>query len=173
MVGALTSGPITVESLNYDLTRRRSWTAELAEELDDVIVLLGEFDDEVSHPDLGVIRKGTTSKEFFFFDRWYNIFKFREPDGEFRNYYCNIAMPPTFDEDTLRYVDLDLDVLVDREGIVTVLDRDEFETNIEVFGYTSEIIRKVEDAIVELLRVIEQRDWPFERLGNLSLAGSE
>lgn len=157
---------ITVEALKFDRRVRKSWKADLVEESDDAIVLIGTFDEDVPHSGLGLVKKGTVSKEYFFTDRWFNIFEFREPTGEFRNYYCNIAMPAEFDGRTLRYVDLDIDVVMNAAGEVEVADRDDFSINSERFGYPQDVKDRVERTIVELLGMIERREWPFTMAGS-------
>jgi len=155
---------VKVEALNFDLSLRKSWPARLLESRDDRIVLLGEFDRDINHPELGIIRRGTRSREFFFTDRWYNIFEFTESSGELRNFYCNLAMPPTFEDSILRYVDLDIDVLVAPDGTVKVLDLDEFYENAERFSYSEEVKHRTEAALRELLELIERRGELFQVL---------
>jgi len=155
---------VTVEALNFDLSLRKSWPARLVESRDDRIVLLGEFDRDIDHPELGLIRRGTRSREFFFADRWYNIFEFIESSGEPRNFYCNIAMPPTFEDSILRYVDLDIDVSVPPDGTVNVLDLDEFYHNAERFSYSEDVKQHADAALRELLELIERRGELFQVL---------
>lgn len=151
---------ITVNSRKYDGTIRRTWQCQILETHDSLLRLVGEFDGEIQHPDLGQIKKGTVSYEYYWLDRWYNIFQFREPTGELRNYYCNINMLPTFEKDTLDYVDLDIDVLVRPDLSYVVLDRDEFERSAKVFGYPAWLRARVEKALVDLIELIEARQVP-------------
>src|SRR5207253_684501 len=94
----------------------RSWQAGLVKEGPDLLIAVGVFGQTVEHDDLGTIHKGTVSFEYFWSNRWYNIFRFLEPDGQFRNFYCNIAMPPSVHGDVLEFVDLDIDVVVWADG---------------------------------------------------------
>lgn len=123
---------------------------------------MGVFDRDVEHSELGSICSGTISYEFYWLDRWYNVFRFHEPDGAFRNYYCNINLPPKFDGETLEYVDLDIDVLVWPDQRVEILDRDEFAENLATYGYPIDVITNVDAAVAELLAMIENREFPFE-----------
>lgn len=153
---------IKVNSRKYDHSIRKSWTCELLEESDSLLVLSGIFDVDVSHPDLGEIRRGTISREYYWFDRWYNIFRFDEPDGfALRNYYCNYAMPPVFAGGVLDYVDLDIDMIVWPDLRYEVLDRDDFEENAAKYGYTNEIRTRAEQTIEKLKLMIENREFPF------------
>ena len=151
---------ITVNSRTYDGTIKRSWKAELLEQRDSLLTLAGEFEMAVEHPDLGYIRKGTISYEYYWLDRWYNIFRFHEPSGELKNYYFNINMPPKFEGEVLDYIDLDIDVLVKPDWRCLVLDRDDFERNAALFGYSEDINVKVEQTLDELLKSIGERSVP-------------
>lgn len=152
---------IVVRSLNFDRSLRRSWVCELIGRESSMLTLVGNFDREVVHPELGVIERGTRSTEYFWFDRWYNVFRFDEPDGQFRNYYCNINLPPTFENDVLEYVDLDIDVVVWPGGGCDVLDRDEFRQNAQAFNYSEDTIEMVEKTLEDLLSRIGAGEFPF------------
>ena len=157
----MSSQLITVNSRKYDLKIRRTWQCELVERNEALIVLVGAFDRYVEHPGLGSIRRGTISQEYFWLDRWYNIFRFHEPDGTLRNYYCNVAMPPTFENGILDYVDLDIDILVWPDGRYEVVDRDDFESNALKYGYPREILQRSEKSENDILGMIERREFPF------------
>lgn len=152
---------IVVRSLNFDRSLRRSWKCELVGRTDEMLTLVGTFDREVIHPDLGVIQLGTRSTEYFWFDRWYNVFRFDEPNGELRNFYCNINLPPTLENGVLEYVDLDIDVVLWPDGSHEVLDRNEFEQNTEAFDYPIETIAKVETTLRHLISAIKAGGFPF------------
>jgi protein associated with RNAse G/E len=153
---------IKVNSRKYDDSIRKSWSCELVERTGDLLVLRGIFDIDVSHPGLGEIRRGTISHEYYWFDHWYNIFRFDEPDGvALRNYYCNYAMPPILADDVLDYVDLDIDVIVWPDLSFEVLDRDDFEENAGLYKYTDEIRSRSDQTIAELLQMIQARKFPF------------
>lgn len=126
------------------------------------MVLDAEFEFEVEHNLLGQIRCGTRTVEYYWLDRWYNVFRFLEDDDRTRLWYCNINMPPTFEKAVLRYVDLDIDLLVRPDFSYQVLDVDEFEINAERFGYSSETKQQAYRAVNDLISIIETRQFPFE-----------
>ena len=157
------SDQITVNSRNFDDSIRRTWQCKLIERRDPLLIFVGVFDRDVEHADLGLIKKGTVSYEYYWLDRWYNIFRFHEPDGKFRNYYCNINMPPTFAGGILDYVDLDLDVVVWPDETYKELDRDEYEANAARHGFSKSLCSMVEAAVSELTAMIDRKEFPFER----------
>lgn len=152
---------VTVNSRKFDNSIRRSWKCRLVERLDPLLVFAGEFETDVNHADLGFIRRGTLSYEYYWLDRWYNVFRFHEPDGAFRNFYCNVNMPPEFKEGVLDYVDLDIDVLVRADFSYQVLDMEEFKANAVKFGYPAEVVLNAERALQEIIESIEKLEFPF------------
>jgi len=155
---------VTVNSRNYDLSLRRSWKCVLAERLDSLLVFTGEFETDIHHADLGFIRRGTKSYEYYWLDRWYNVFRFHEPDGAFRNFYCNINMPPEFEHGILDYIDLDIDVIVGPNFDCKVVDLEEFEMNTAKFKYPADVISNAENALTEVLGTIKRREFPFDNI---------
>jgi protein associated with RNAse G/E len=153
---------VTVISRSYDRTVRRTWKARLLRYSPPLIELVGEFDREVEHPDLGLIARGTVSHEYFWLDRWYNVFRFYEPGGTARNYYCNIAVPAIFESSVLEYVDLEIDVVVWPDGRVLVLDREDFEEAAGKFKFEPEFKSDVYSTLERLLTSINLREFPFQ-----------
>lgn len=152
---------ITVNSRKFDRSISRSWHCDLIHRDEHTLVLKGVFQNDVIHPDLGNIEKGTVSIEYFWFDRWFNAFKFLRPDGELRNFYCNIAMPPTFDGNVLDYVDLDIDIAVWPDMSYCVLDEVDFEMNCERWNYPDALREEVPRTLMYLITRIKAGEFPF------------
>ena len=150
-----------INSRKFNGKIHRSWKADLIKKQDSLLIFVGEFEKEVKHSELGVIGRGTISYEYYWLDRWYNIFKFFEPNGNLRNFYCNLNMPPEFKEGVLDYIDLDIDVLVSKNFEVKILDREEFEENSKKFGYSDDLIAKTFNTLDEILNKIKIREFPF------------
>jgi protein associated with RNAse G/E len=155
---------IVVRVYKYDGRPHRTWRARVAEQNGSLIILDAAFEEEVEHDLLGKIALGTISKEFYWLDRWYNVFRFLHDDGSTRLYYCNINKPPVFDGQSLTYIDLDIDVMVRPDCSYEVLDRDEFEANAERYGYSAEEKAKAAGALEEILGRIQSREFPFQPL---------
>lgn len=150
-----------VKSIKYDNSLSKSWKAELVKVENSLFILKGIFDRTINHPILGIIRRGTVSLEYFWLDKWYNVFKFYNSDGSFRNYYCNINMLPVVERNCLTFVDLDMDILVNRDFSYQILDLDEFEENLIKYAYPVEIIEGSYKALNEIISLITNRDFPF------------
>jgi len=152
---------ILVQTLKYDGSKHRSWSAELVRQQGALLVLDAIFDRRIEHELLGTIYKGTLSSEYYWLDRWYNVFRFQDSAGNLRNYYCNINQPPSFDGHILSYVDLDIDVLVNPDLSYQVLDLEEFERNALHYGYPRQLQEQARAALNELIGLIKAKAFPF------------
>jgi len=78
--------------------------------------------------DLGfvVLEPGDRWTEYFYVDRWYNIFEIRTSDGRLKGWYCNVTRPACITDDDVTAEDLALDLWVAPDGQMQVLDEDEF-----------------------------------------------
>jgi protein associated with RNAse G/E len=75
-----------------------------------------------------VFKTGDRFVEYYFTDRWYNIFAIHDRDTEkIKGWYCNIGKPAVIEDGTVSYIDLALDLWISIDGRQTVLDEDEFE----------------------------------------------
>lgn len=155
------SEQITVRGLKYDGSEYRRWKARLARREGSLILLDAEFETDVEHAALGTIPRGTRTVEYYWLDRWYNVFQFLQSDGRTRLWYCNVSTPATLDDGVLNYVDLDIDLLVQPDLSYEVLDMDDFELNAGRFGYSEETHRQAHGAVNELVILIETRRFPF------------
>ena len=142
---------IVVRVYKYDGRDHRTWRARVDKQVGPLIVLDAVFAEEVEHDLLGRIASGTISKEFYWLERWYNVFRFSD------RYYCNVTEPPSFDGSLLTYVDLDIDVLVEQDFSYRILDLEDFET----YPYPAEVKQKARQAVAELISLVAARSFPF------------
>jgi len=66
--------------------------------------------------------------EYYYTDRWFNVFRIHSSAGQLKGWYCNVTRPAQIDGDTISSEDLELDLFVapDRSTCLR-LDLDEFE----------------------------------------------
>jgi protein associated with RNAse G/E len=145
----------------YDGVEHRRWPAKIAKREGPLLVLDAIFDEEIEHDLLGTISSGTISTEYYWLDRWYNVFRFSDPAGTLKNFYCNVNQPPAFDGRLLSYVDLDIDVLVAPDLTYKILDVEDFEENAATYHYPKEVQLNAHLAVAELVELIEARSFPF------------
>ena len=156
------SDAIIVSVHKYDGTEHRRWPARIAKTVGPLLILDAVFDEEIQHDLLGTIASGTISTEYYWLDRWYNVFRFSDPDQRLKNFYCNINVPPRFDGRVLSYIDLDIDVLVEPDLTYKILDEDDFVQNAKRYPYPDEVQANARRALAELTRLIESGSFPFD-----------
>jgi uncharacterized protein len=75
-----------------------------------------------------VFRRNDRFVEWFYSDRWYNIFEIHDVDDDhLKGWYCNISRPAKIIDGEVRSDDLALDVWVKPDGQTLLLDEDEFD----------------------------------------------
>ncbi len=152
---------VVVSVLKYDGREHRRWPARIAKSDGPLLVLDAVFDEEIEHDLLGTISSGTISTEYYWLDRWYNVFRFSDSDRNLKKFYCNVNTPPRFDGHVLSYIDLDIDVVVEPDLIYKILDEDDFERNARQYPYPEEVQANARRALAELTELIESRSFPF------------
>ena len=150
---------LRVEKLRYDRSFVFAWSGAVLEHTPDHVLLAARFN--AGRRDLGyvVLEAGDLFLEWYFFERWYNVFQIYSDEGQLKGWYCNIGMPPELDGDTLRYVDLDLDVFVQPSGEHLMLDEPEF-AELKRAVLRPEESRRAEDDLAELLGLVADARLP-------------
>ena len=152
---------IVVSVRKYDGREHRRWPARIAKCDGSLLVLDAVFDEEIQHDLLGTISSGTISTEYYWLDRWYNVFRFSDAQRQLQNFYCNLNQPPVFDGRVLSYIDLDIDVLVAPDLTYRILDVEDFEENARRYGYPDDVQTSARQALTEVIELIESRAFPF------------
>ena len=119
---------ITVQKKNPAGEVTYEYQGLLLSQEQNTVVLEALFDrDDMPFMDV-VFKRGDRFVEYYYTDRWYNIFVIHDrDDGHIKGWYCNIGKPAVFEDSTVSYIDLALDLWVSTSGEQTVLDEEEFE----------------------------------------------
>lgn len=125
---------------------------------DEHSIVLEALFDRADMPFMDVVFKtGDVFIEYYYTDRWYNIFTIMDrEDGNIKGWYCNIGKPAIVEDGIISYVDLALDLWVSKTGKQTVLDEDEFET-LDIDANTR---KKALASLEELKEVLKKQQPP-------------
>lgn len=119
---------ITVYKCDYAGNITWQYPAVVADSGATWVCLTAIFDRSESDLGFVVFRQGDTFTEWFYTDRWYNIFRVEDVQtGHLKGWYCNITRPAVITADSVRADDLALDVFVQPNGNIILLDEQEFE----------------------------------------------
>jgi len=106
-----------------------------------------------------IFRQGDRFVEWFYTDRWYNIFEIHDRDGDqLKGWYCNVCRPAWLGDSEISAEDLALDLLVWPDGRQVVLDEDEFAAL--PLGETEQAAALT--ALYALRQMAARREPPFD-----------
>ncbi len=116
-----------------------------------------------NHPDKDagyvVFRRGDTFIEWYYSDRWYNVFVLYDvDDGRHKGWYCNITRPAQLGETLIAADDLALDVFVSPQREILVLDEDEFAA----LDLAPDEERAAWAAVAAIRQAVAARESPFD-----------
>ncbi len=150
---------IEVYKLDTQGTVVANYATELSELLPNGVRLSARWTRPTLKLGYTTFETGDYFSEWFFTDRWYNIFAVASPDGQRKGWYCNVAEPARLHEHSVYSCDLLLDLWVDTDFRVTVLDEDEFATDQFL---SPEARRHALRALDQLRSQVERRLPPFD-----------
>jgi len=103
---------------------------------------------------------------YFFKKRWYNIIVQLKKDGI--TYYCNIATPFIIEDNTIKYIDYDLDLRIFPNGSFKILDKQEYKYHKKKMNYSDDLDIVINNALSELITDYQNRDIMFDTNANIS-----
>ena len=84
--------------------------------------------------------------------------------------YVDVVMPPRWDGGSLTAVDLDLDVVLLRDGSIEVLDEDEFLDHQQRYGYPPQLVDRARTTTAAVVLDLKRGAEPFGAAGPARLA---
>ena len=150
---------IFVQSYKHDGSLHRTWSKALVIDIfDDCLVAVTDHTWVVEAD-----KRRWLTKEpaicFFYDDRWFNIISMVRKTGIY--YYCNLASPSLYDGEAIKNIDYDLDVKIFPDDSYMILDENEYNYHSEKMHYPKELKDKINVEMNNLLKMIENRENPF------------
>ena len=159
---AVAGSRILLRATKYDGTAH--WIQPFRVVSDDGTLLVTQYRARTPiYTSRGEFRSPYDSRVYFWRDRWYNIFRLSRPGCPLALWYCNVTTPPVFDGCQIGYVDLDLDVAVKANGLIELLDEDEFAEHQRAYDYPAHVIANAEQAARDVSELARRRGFPFDQ----------
>ena len=98
---------------------------------------------------------------YFYSQYWFNVLCMLRKDGVY--FYCNLSSPFIYDQETIKYIDYDLDVKVFPDLSYKILDEDEYRKHIDEMGYSVEVQEIINQQLAILIDMIQTRRGPFAK----------
>jgi hypothetical protein len=150
---------IIVEKRNHRGVKVHQYSGEIIDRGDAWVCLRAVFDKLESNLGFVTFRRGDVFMEWFFSDRWYNIFQVHDGDSaRIKGWYCNITRPAQIEDGYVCADDLELDIFVFPNGTVALLDEAEFSALDLPTEERMEALR----AIQTIRRDVAERTPPFD-----------
>jgi protein associated with RNAse G/E len=148
---------LTVYKLNENGERVWDYPAIELERGEHFIRIRALFNRDDIDLDFVVFARGDCFIEYFYNDRWYNVFAVHEGQSDkLKGWYCNICRPAFLGEKTIHCEDLALDLWVAPSAAPLILDEDEFAA----LAITAEERSLCRDALSELLDLAKDGALP-------------
>src|SRR5947209_16424443 len=154
---------ITVVKQNPRGEPKIQYQGEILERLASGVIIQAYWSQATKHLGYTQFEPGDRFIEYYYSNRWYNIFDIATTDGVRKGWYCNIAEPAVIFDDHIEQVDLLLDVWVDPTGNPLILDEDEFAADTTL---SDEQRTKARQGLQALLQLIAARQEMFSRLAD-------
>jgi protein associated with RNAse G/E len=153
---------INIRALKYTNIIHYEWQGELIKETTDYIMVLCKPGRKLKHhTKCKTFTINNTSLEFFSLKEGFTVAM--EIDNEkITSYYCNIAKPSVFSNNSLSFVDLDLDLVKQHNEDWRVLDIEEFENNSTKYNYPLEIKEGAIQGLEVLKNMAKRKVFPFD-----------
>lgn len=98
---------------------------------------------------------------FYFKNNWYNIVAQIKNKGI--SYYCNIASPVLIDNNTIKFIDYDLDLRIFPNNTYKILDKKEYNYHKKIMKYPEDLQNIVETKLKELIKRFNYKEFPFDK----------
>ena len=153
--------PFKVHSTKYDGSEHYRYPASIVREEPELLVLYKQPGAPINGYRGSFLAKYHTL-EFYWSKHHYNLSVIWYANWQPRMHYVNVATPARWDDGTLRYIDLDLDVVWFANGRVVLDDEDEFELHQRKYGYPQTLIDEAWASSHTVRELIARRTPPFD-----------
>lgn len=146
-------------SKKHDGNLHRRWEKNFLFHKDDYTLIGGNNQTVVTEVDGKTWCTKDPALFYFPRDKWYNVIIIFEEGRYF--YYCNISSPFTWRNNSLIYIDYDIDIVVEQDYHFKIVDEQEYEQNKMAYHYPKYIDDAVKNAKNQLTTSITMRRSPF------------
>lgn len=151
---------LEIHGYKHDGKVHRSWDEARVLDVTDDFIVCGNNCTKVIKSD----GRNWSTKEpailYFYKNRWFNVIGQLKEHGIF--YYCNMASPYVIDDNTIKYIDYDLDLRVFPDNGFKILDKSEYKYHKKKMNYPEKIDRILQFELDSLINMLKRKEGPFE-----------
>lgn len=150
---------LQIHSYKHDGTIYRSWDEAIVLDVNDEYMVVGNNKTLVTEFDGRTWKTKEPAIIYFYKNNWYNVICQLKTSGIY--YYCNIATPYIIDDNTIKYIDYDLDLRVFPDGTYKILDKTEYQYHKKKMNYSKEVDRVVKGELDNLIAMYGRKEDLF------------
>ncbi|MCI8568303.1 MAG: DUF402 domain-containing protein [Bacilli bacterium] len=150
-----------IHCYKHDSKIHRTWDEAVLLDIKDDYLVFGNERTKVIESDGRNWKTKEPAIMYFYKKQWFNVIGQYKKNGIY--YYCNIASPFLIDDDTIKYIDYDLDLRVFPDGSFKVLDRGEYNYHKEKMHYSKEIDQILKSELTTLIDFARNKTGPFTK----------
>jgi protein associated with RNAse G/E len=140
---------LKIHSYKHDGTIYRSWNEAIVLDITDNYIVVGNNKTLVTEYDGRTWRTQEPAIIYYYKNKWYNVICQLKNLGIY--YYCNIATPYIIEDNTIKYIDYDLDLRIFPDDTYKILDSAEYQYHKKVMNYPDEIDTIVKQELDNLI----------------------
>jgi len=148
-----------IHSYKHNKKIHRAWDEAVLLEIHEDYLIFGNEKTKVTESNGSTWRTREPAILYFFKNSWFNIIGQYKSNGIY--YYCNIASPFIIEEDTIKYIDYDLDLRVFPDGSFKVLDRGEYKYHKGMMKYSDDLDRILKSELTTLIGLVREKSGAF------------
>lgn len=153
---------ITVVKQNPRGEPKIQYQGEILERLASGVIIQAYWSQTTKNLGYTTFEPGDRFIEYYYTNRWYNIFDIADANGVRKGWYCNVAEPAVLFDERIEQIDLLLDVWVSPLGAIRILDEDEFAADTML---TDEQRSGAKQGLQALLELIATKQDVFSLVG--------
>ena len=142
----------------------RAWDEAVVLDIKKNYIVFGNNKTKVTEAEGNVWRTNEPAIMYFFKDKWFNIIAQLKKNGIY--YYCNIATPFIIEDNTVKYIDYDLDLRIFPNGEYKILDQLEYQYHKRIMNYSNDLDFVLNNALEELIECYKDGSIMFDAKEN-------
>lgn len=150
---------LQIHSYKHNGSIHRSWDEAVFLNETEEYLIFGNYKTLVTEKDGRTWKTKEPAIIYFSKKNWFNIIGQLKQTGIY--YYCNIASPFVIEQNTIKYIDYDLDLRVFNDGAFKILDRGEYQYHKRIMNYSEDIDKILKRELSTLIDKVRTKEEPF------------
>lgn len=155
---------LEIQCYKHNKKVHRAWSEAVVLDVKKDYIVFGNNKALVTESEGTTWRTKEPAIMYYFKDKWYNVIAQMKKDGVY--YYCNIATPFIIEENTIKYIDYDLDLRIFPKGSYKILDKLEYEYHRKKMNYSDELDIVINSALDDLITEYKNNATMFNEKKN-------